>query len=419
MPTHVSPDLKSFGDTQRTKPAAEALALGLGFAKLRGLRLNFETQGRVIATTRCNLTDRDGRQSVGLGKGVQVQSKSSALFEAFEHYFHEFEELDDLLEYNYLDLQNDDQALRGGNPDFERIISNRPVLLGRLAFDSLHLGKLPLRFPAFLIDPGYRARNALEKIAIERLKLMRYSTNSGTASGLSAKEAILHALLEVIERDSIGMELLRTVIRRESKPVRQVTIASLPSSLGEICDTVRTEVAGALSLWDITTDIGVPTTLAALSVDQGAGGRYFGSGASLSRAYSVERAVLEALQCFHAHHFVEMPRPESNKEDFTGQPLYARCFLERGHFGFRGGVREVSFSELTDPSDTLNGIGPQEQLSEVLEMLSRRNISAYARTIIEDDIVVVQLAAPQLERFYLVSHGIFVAPSVRGRGALS
>ena len=113
MPTHVSPDLKSFGDTQRTEPAAKALALGLGFGKLRGLRLNFETQGRVIATTRCTLTDRDGRQSVGLGKGIQVQSKSSALFEAFEHYFHEFEELDDLLEYNYLDLQNDDPCLSG------------------------------------------------------------------------------------------------------------------------------------------------------------------------------------------------------------------------------------------------------------------------------------------------------------------
>ncbi|WP_106314383.1 YcaO-like family protein [Paraburkholderia sp. BL18I3N2] len=63
----------------------------------------------------------------------------------------------------------------------------------------------------FLTNPFFVPELESERRQLDALRLTRYGTNSGTAAGTSVEDAVLHALLEVAERDSIGVQLLRSV----------------------------------------------------------------------------------------------------------------------------------------------------------------------------------------------------------------
>lgn len=62
--------------------------------------------------------------------------------------------------------------------------------------------------------------------------------------------------------------------------------------------------------------------------------------------------------------------------------------------------------------DTLEG-----QTSYVIERLSSVEVTAYSRTLHDSTVCVTQVVAPSLERFFLVSEGLILAPG--GRGALA
>jgi ribosomal protein S12 methylthiotransferase accessory factor len=249
--------------------------------------------------------------------------------------------------------------------------------------------------------------------------LRRYSSNSGTACGLSRDEALLHALLEVIERDSIGVELLRTIIRSEALPVREIRRSSVPTPIDQICTLVERETLGKITFWDITTEIMMPTILARLSLREDHVKSYFGSGSSLSVEYAMERSILESLQGFHANKAFGISLPFRTAGLEQEMTRYQRCFLESGVFNYRGGVVEVDYEDLPQPSRIWQGSDPQLQLNAVVRMLKAVGFRAYSRTIKSGRLCVVQVVVPQLERFFLVSVGIPVAPSKRGRGALS
>ena len=205
--------------------------------------------------------------------------------------FLEIEALENLIEFCRLDISKSDKPLLNCSPDINLITPSQKILLGRFRFLSFCEDAGPLYFPAFLTQPNYLSFQDGEKDKILRLGLVRYSSDSGTASGLSVNKATLHALLERKERDAIGMKLIRTVISRDAFPVRRFRLTNFPTKLASICDAAATEVNGKLSLWVLTSDIGIATTMAAWLTQ---GGHYFGNGTWLSREYSVETAVVES-----------------------------------------------------------------------------------------------------------------------------
>ncbi|NWD64010.1 YcaO-like family protein [Pseudomonas sp. IPO3774] len=401
---------------ERSVKVEIALALATRSCAEQSLEIAIIEYGDLLKSTVCTLTDRYGKSYVGKGKGIGRQSTASALFEAIEHYQYELDRVIRRSNIAPLDRSSSDAAFYFGSPRLELYPEIDDVPLSRIHFEGLSDSQA-IQYPAFLTHPKFRSENSIEEAFLGSARLRRYSTNSGTASGVSKSEAILHGLLELIERDALSTKLLRTVFKANADPVRIIDIDTLPQELKEICVLAENEARATLRLYDMTSDIGIPSCLAEIRQLEPPYETYFGSGSSLSVAYGIERAVLEAVQGFHVYSF-EMDRAPLARE-LHGQRLtkYQRCLLEYGIFSYRGGSVSVVAVDLmkhdrSELCDTLEG-----QTSYVIERLSSVGVTVYSRTLHDSTVCVTQVVAPSLERFFLVSEGLILAPG--GRGALA
>ncbi len=120
---------------------------------------------------------------------------------------------------------------------------------------------------------------------------------NGLASGNTFDEAINHGLYEVIERDALA---LWTLSDAKFKQSRKVDIQSIPIPFIE--NTLKNvKASGAhIGVWDITTDIGIPSFICKIVQDPSdfrLGIRpSYGSGTHLSKEIAVLRAITEAAQ---------------------------------------------------------------------------------------------------------------------------
>jgi ribosomal protein S12 methylthiotransferase accessory factor len=409
----------SYGDFERTTSATKAISQVADALERAGLRSALSSVGRIIKTTTCTLQTPDGRTCVGKGKGVDEQSAASAIYEALEHLWYEAETPPDHSAIRRLDLSGADSAFANGSPDFGLVCSGAPIPLTRTSYRGLQDPSDELLFPAFLMNPRFRSECAEEERAIAGRRLRRYSTNSGTAAGVSWCEALLHGLLEVIERDAIGIELLRSVIRDAAHPVREIQRETLPTGLTHLCSRAEEESRLNLSILDITTELGVPAVLAMLGSNDRSARTYFGSGASLSAAYAIERAVLECVQSFHTHTALGVPLPCSHLGSLDQASRYQRCFMDAGHFAYRGGMVRIAFQDLKQPAPAPERLSPEAQVTFLTQLLNSHGMKSYWRKIATCAAHVVQVVVPRLERFHLTTYGVPVAPSARGRAVLT
>lgn len=131
-----------------------------------------------------------------------------------------------------------------------------------------------------------------------RLSPRYWQSSDGLASGNTRKEAILHGLLERVERDALALWTVTSVSRRFSRRIDPGRAVS--ATLEDLFTRVR-NARLQLGLFDITTDLGIPCVAALLAPQELSGGtRYvdltLGAGAALEPQSAIIRAVLEAVQ---------------------------------------------------------------------------------------------------------------------------
>ena len=63
---------------------------------------------------------------------------------------------------------------------------------------------------------------------------LKYTSSNGGATGIDVDEAVLHAMNELVERDSVSMFLLNCFSLYSKQGYKKVDIASLPDDLSEI-----------------------------------------------------------------------------------------------------------------------------------------------------------------------------------------
>jgi ribosomal protein S12 methylthiotransferase accessory factor len=398
---------------ERSFAFEKAFDEAFSFAKSRRLRINYHDVGSKIRTSSCILKDQHGRETIGRGKGLGQQSNLSAIYEAFEHYYYEFEDLTNLGVVKSLNLTGEHAHLVDSSPDFLLLGAENECFLNMIRFDEIN-GSDFIEFPAILVNPNYRPKYTAEDFTIKKFRLRRYSSNSGTASGLSESDAILHGILEIIERDAISVELLRTVIKYGGHPTREVVIKSLPIKLRGLHNDVVDETGGEINLWNITSDLNIPTFLCSLTTYDKKF-RFFGAGTSLWCSYAAERAILEAVQGYHIQTLMGVQFQAPLKDLSDNLSLYRRCQLDEGYFLPRSGNIMINFQSLEEQYGIQNTMDVDTQMLVILRALKDKGIRVYYRNIMRGDITVSQVLAPRLERFFLVSHGIPVAPSARGR----
>ena len=335
-----------------------------------------------------------------------------------EHYFYSIEDLNSKSRFDKLIIDKKDKELQNSSPNLELIFQGKIPFLSFLEFYEIDT-HVNLFFPTIFTNPDFETIHPKEQSIVQNYRLRRYSSNSGTASGLNIEDCILHGLLEIIERDSLGVELLKTVIKTNGAQVREIELETLPLSITEIIHLALQETNGEIKLYDITSDFGVTTILCSISYTCNGSFCIFGSGASLWITYAIERAILEAIQGFHIQNLYKIPFQQPMNSNLNKMSLYQRCCLDNGYFRYRYGMKKINFSDIKSPINQENRINNQEQIKILLDILYQHNIKSYFRVIKDDNVKVVQVLVPKLERFFLVMHGIPVAPSYRGRTILN
>jgi ribosomal protein S12 methylthiotransferase accessory factor len=220
-------------------------------------------------------------------------------------------------------------------------------------------------------------------------RLFRSNTN-GLAAGNVMEEALLHGLLEVIERDALSMAEFNR------NPGKRLVLSEGDGDLFELLELfTRAEVA--VSLWVLIHDTPVTTVVAATDdvrlKDPAL--LVMGAGSHLDPRIAVRRALTEAAQSRVVQ--IHGAREDTSREEFVRQIGYDRIKRMNGFWYETGDT--ITPAEMTD----LSTPSPAENIDKVLNYL--RNIAD--RVIAVDlsrssiPVPVVRIVIPEFEQYTL------------------
>ncbi|GAA2078837.1 YcaO-like family protein [Actinomadura alba] len=402
-------------------PLAEAAKRVMAALADFGMRPELTDLGRGGEPTAwsCRMRTGDGgapATAQGMGKGRRDEARIGAVFEALEHYLTG----PDLFDPSAVELVGSARLAAG--PLRHEACS---VLLGRTPARRLAchryrpLGGGPeILVPLFLSAPWYLEAEGdrLREQAADTCDygdLMRYSCNSGSAIGVTAAEALLHAVNEAIERDALSLFLVRAFLGADGFRPTVIDPASLPGELASAYAAAERFTGSPVFLLDITSDLGVPSMLAYTAP---AGGRPHrrGAGTSLSSTHAAWRALTELLQTTVGEALREPgDTPRGDLTGLTGHPALYAC----GRFDLTDHLRGARAVPCT-PAGRLPD--PAAQLRRLIAILAAHGHPPYARTVatLRAEITAVHVLVPGLERFMLITGGNLVVPGPRGRAAV-
>ena len=265
----------------------------------------------------------------GNGKGIGEQSRLSSIFESIEHSFYEpyffqnFVKLKNLKFLKYKKLLKYMEKDFIGNPLYENMREVESInKLPCQKYVSLISNK-QIYLPLFMYGPSYPypALNANEAIFINSVYInnneliakminhdnlknyeklnntMKYCSSVGGAAGIDLVETLLHALNEVIERDTTSEFLLSAIIYKNYKKYSFIDKDTLDESNKSIISFVEEKYGLELVIVDITGSIGIPTVMVYEKNNKyGNETLYTGYGTSTNISYAIERALLEYKQ---------------------------------------------------------------------------------------------------------------------------
>ncbi|WP_440946266.1 YcaO-related McrA-glycine thioamidation protein [Methanosarcina sp. T3] len=186
-------------------------------------------------------------------------------------------------------------------------------------------------------------------------KLFLSNTN-GLASGNVLEEAILHGLLEVIERDAISTAQFTRNLGKE------IVLTEEDGYLYELARKFK-DSGIDLKIWLVPTDTGIPTIIAATDdvklKDPAL--LVMGAGSHLKPEIAIARAITEAAQSRVVQ--IQGAREDTDREGFIRSVGYDRM-KRLNWFWFEEGEK-ISLSEVKD----LSGKSPAENIDVILEQL--------------------------------------------------
>jgi len=187
------------------------------------------------------------------------------------------------------------------------------------------------------------------------VKLFRSNTN-GLASGNTIEEAVLHGLLEVIERDALS------IAEYTRNPGTEIMLSESDGINFEL--KTRLEEAGIkVKLWLLGSDVDVPTVVAALddTVLRDPALLVMGAGSHLSPEIAITRALTEAAQSRVVQ--IHGAREDTDREQVVR--TFGYDHMKKLNWYWYEDIKTVSMNELRNTSSDT----PAANISTVLERL--------------------------------------------------
>ncbi len=213
------------------------------------------------------------------GKGLTIgQNIASAGFEFFERYCARMRPDDRLREASYDELDGnavDPRLFHLGKSSFD------PALKIDWIWGYSLTREIPVLVPANLVFLPYRPDKMEKNIVL--------SDSNGIAAGNNPEEAILHALLEVIERDQVNISEYNRL------PVWLIAPESIPDVCRPLVKNLKSKGFG-VSLFAGSSDLPIPFIIAFLQHRKVISRCSVAYGAYPDPVIALERALTEAVQ---------------------------------------------------------------------------------------------------------------------------
>jgi ribosomal protein S12 methylthiotransferase accessory factor len=214
------------------------------------------------------------------GKGAsEGQALASACMEFVERTSAEMRPEDDLLEAGYAEIASDacDPFLFSLSPEAAFIPARKIDWVWGYSLTRSQ----PVLVPANLVFFPYEADH--------NEKIISWTDSNGLASGNNLEEAVLHGILEVVERDAVVISeyncLPQPEIKTEGFPVEVLHLLELLEAKGYAC-----------SFRAVPTDIPIPAVAAFLQKKKEPVNCCVAFGCHLDPSLAVSRALTEAVQ---------------------------------------------------------------------------------------------------------------------------
>ncbi|WP_067139533.1 YcaO-like family protein [Oceanivirga salmonicida] len=330
------------------------------------------------------------------GKGFGNQSLASGLFEFLEHYIYEnkisknrvkkinFDELKEIFEY--------DNAV-----DYFFFEKKKNKEYFAIEFNEYN-GKSSFFLPEALI---YIYEN---KEYTELRKATVYSSNNGIAIGMNKKEAILHALNELIERQSLSKHYI-DVFMKGDIPLK-INKFTLTKRLKEILFEVEKEIGEEIEIVQLKNEFDLYAYLV-YPKNKDIRKFYKGSGCSLLSEYALERAILELLQSYHLTDITEQENLLKKEKIFIENNL--KKYLEIFNLNY---IYDT-YKEINFENNSLNSQDLKDMIEFIIKKLYLKGYKVYLAKLFEkNNIVCIKVVIPNFEHFHLVAEGVPVVPNI-------
>ena len=329
-------------------------------------------------------TAEDGAVSIYGGKGITKEhAKASAMMEGFERYSAEKQDTDEVVVATSDEISDFGQHIDPASlnlPNEKRDIADIPLewtLSKDLISDENYYIPTNAVYHPYIHDANVES-------------LFKSNTN-GLASGNILEEAILHGMLEVIERDAWS------IFELTHKNYAQIDLESIESeTVNDILERFESEGI-KIKLMDFTADIKIPTIAASAddTVTRDAGLLTLGMGSHLDPEVAVLRALTEVAQSRATQ--INGAREDTVRADFAREAGYERMKRINKYY-FREEDDKIRLSDIENRSTS----SINRDIEIVKDELMANDIDKILYVDLtrpELDVSVVRVIIPEMELY--------------------
>ncbi|WP_298500063.1 YcaO-related McrA-glycine thioamidation protein [uncultured Methanobrevibacter sp.] len=331
-------------------------------------------------------TAQEGGVSIYGGKGISKDhAKASAMMEGFERYSAERQSSDETIIADLSEISKNGEYIDPKSLNLPKEFEKKDIGDLNLEWSLAHdiITDKDYYVPTNAIFHPYNCKDDVSK-------LFKSNTN-GLASGNILEEAILHGMLEVIERDAWS------IFELTHKNYAQIDLDSIESELiNEIIDKFESEGI-KIKLIDFTADVKIPTIAASAddTITKDAGLLTLGIGTHLDPEVAILRALTEVAQSRATQ--INGAREDTVRADFAREAGYERMKRINKYY-FKEEENKISLSDIENKSTS--------SISKDIEIVKDELMANDIEKILyvdltrpELDVSVVRIIIPEMELY--------------------